>query len=135
MLCNDNLAKDRGPPPNSLSRGRYYLPHQAYPNFIKPIRGLVLEYEKSLNRGRPVASEVRFISVLSQFSLDSAEGGQRIEIAKYKKIENSNFLSDRHPFNIPSLLVGTVGLTLRLNFEGWLNSQGFRFSTPDGRAN
>jgi hypothetical protein len=56
--------------------------------------------------------------VLSHFSLDSAEGGQRIEIAKYKKIENSKFLSDRHPFNIPSLLVGTVGLTLRLNFEG-----------------
>jgi hypothetical protein len=68
-----------------------------------------------------------FISVLSQFSLDSAEGGQRIEIAKYKKIENSKFLSDRHPFNIPSLLVGTVGLTLRLNFEEWLNSQGSGF--------
>jgi hypothetical protein len=59
MLCNDNLAKDRGPPPNSPSRGRYYLPHQAYPSFTKPIRGLVPEYEKSLNRGRPVASEVR----------------------------------------------------------------------------
>jgi hypothetical protein len=37
--------------------------------------------------------------VLSHFSLDSAEGGQRIEIAKYKRIENSKFLSDRHTFN------------------------------------
>jgi hypothetical protein len=38
------------------------------------------------------------------------QGGQRTEMAKYKKIENSK-----------GLLVGTVGLTLRLNFEGWLN--------------
>jgi hypothetical protein len=73
---------------------------------------------KQPEQGRPAASEVGFISVFGHISLDSAKGGQRIEIAKYKKIENSKFLSDHHPFNIPSLLVGTVGLTLRLNFEG-----------------
>lgn len=63
--------------------------------------------------------------MLSHFSLDSVEGGQRMETAKYKTIENSKFLSNRHPFN--SKFIGGVDIT----FELWMVAQlsRFKFST------